>query len=124
MNAKVTMGLRILLGIMMVFFGLNKFAHFMDFPPIPGDGGVLMGIYISSGFMSLIGVLEIAGGVGLLINKFVPLSLTLLIAILFNATMFHVLHDMGNVVGALVGLILGIVLVYAHKDRFKDLLSA
>jgi len=51
MNQKVTMVVRILLGVFMLIFGVNKFANFMPFPPIPGDGGTLMGIYVTSGFM-------------------------------------------------------------------------
>ncbi len=124
MNAKVVMGLRILFGLFCLIFGLNKFIGFMPFPPIPGDGGTLMGIYATSGFLKVIGVLEILGGLALLVNKYVPLALTILIAIMFNAALFHALHDMGSIGGAVLGLILGLVLVYANKGRFSDLLSA
>jgi len=124
MNSKVTMGIRILFGIFCLVFGLNKFLHFMPFPEIPGDGGTLMGIYATSGFMKIIGVLEILGGLALLSNKFVPLALTILVAIMFNAFLFHLLHDMGNIAGALLGLLLALVLVFAFRERFKTLLSA
>jgi len=83
-----------------------------------------MGIYATSGFMKIIGVLEILGGIALLVNKFVPLWVTILVAIMFNAFLFHVLHDMANIAGAVVGLILSLLLVYINKDRFADLLSA
>jgi len=96
----------------------------MEFPAIPGDGGTLMGIYITSGFMKIIGILEILGGLALIAGKFVPLALTFMIAIMFNATVFHGLHDMANIGGGLIGLIFGLVLVYAYKDRFSSLLSA
>lgn len=124
MNAKVTMVLRIFLGLFLFTFGINKFLGFMPFPPIPGDGGILMGIYVSSGFMYLIGILEMAVGIALVSHKFIALALTFGVAILFNATVFHLLHDMGNIMGAAFGLILALVLVYAHKDRFQDLLKA
>jgi len=124
MNSKVTMGIRILFGLFCLIFGLNKFLHFIPTPAVPGDGGTLMGIYATSGFMAIIGVLEILGGLALLVNKFVPLSLTVLIAIMFNALVFHLLHDPANSVGAGLGLVLALVLVYANKDRFSSLLSA
>jgi len=124
MNDKVVMGIRILFGLFCLIFGLNKFLNFMPFPPIPGDGGTLMGIYFTSGFLKLIGILEIVFGLCLLINKYVPLALTVLIAIMFNAAVFHALHDMANIGGAVLGLILGLVLVYANKERFSGLLSA
>lgn len=124
MNSKVVMGIRILLGLFILVFGLNKFLNFIPFPPIPGDGGTLMGIYVSSGFMKVIGILEILAALCLLLNKYVPLTLTVLVAIMFNATLFHLLHDAANVGGAVLGLVLSLVLVYANKDRFKDLLSS
>ena len=124
MNPKVTMGLRILFGAFCLLFGLNKFLGFIAFPPIEGDGGTLMGIYFTSGFLKLIGVLEILGGLALIAGKYVPLALTFMIAIMFNAAIFHALHDMPGIGGAAVGLILGLVLAYAYKDRFSSLLSA
>jgi len=124
MNSKVTMGIRILFGLFCLIFGLNKFIGFMPFPPIPGDGGTLMTIYATSGFMKIIGVLEIVFGLALLLGKFVPLALTILGAIMFNAFLFHALHDMGNIAGAVIGCIMSLVLVYAYKDRFSSLLSA
>ncbi len=124
MNSKVTMGLRIFFGLFCLIFGLNKFMGFMAFPAIPGDGGTLMGIYATSGFLKLIGILEILGGLALLAGKFVPLALTFMIAIMFNAAVFHLLHDPANAAGGILGLVLGLVLVYAHKDRFSSLLSA
>ena len=124
MNPKITMGLRILFGVFCLVFGLNKFLGFMPFPEIPGDGGILMGIYATSGFMKIIGVIEILAGLALLLNKFVPLSLTFLVAIMFNALLFHALHDMANIGGAVLGLVLGLLLVYANRGRFSELLSA
>jgi len=123
MNGKIIMGVRILFGIFCIIFGLNKFLNFLPMPPIAGDGGDLMNIYFSSGFMNLVGVLEVLGGLALLINKFVPLSLTILAAIMFNALVFHVLHDMGGIGGAAFGCILTSVLVYANRDRFSGILS-
>ena len=124
MNEKVTMGIRILFGLFCLIFGINKFANFLPAFEIPGDGGVLMGIYMSSGFMKIIGVIEVIGGLALLINKYVPLALTFLIAIMFNAFLFHLLHDPANIGGAIGGLVLGLILVYAYKTRFLSLLSA
>ena len=94
MNEKVVMGIRILFGVFCLIFGLNKFINFLPMPEITGDGGTLMSIYFTSGFMKIIGVLEIVFGLALILNKYVPLSLTILIAIMFNALIFHILHDM------------------------------
>ncbi len=124
MNSKVTLVIRILLAAFMLLFGINKFAQFMPFPPVPGDGGTLMDIYISSGFMGVVGALEIVAGLALLAGKFIPISLTVIIAIMVNATLFHVFHDPATVMGSVIGLVLGVVLVFAYKDKFGTYLNA
>lgn len=124
MNPKVTMGLRILFGIFCLIFGVNKFVGFLPFPEIPGDGGTLMGIYATSGFMKIIGVLEILGGLALIVGKYVPMALVWMTAIMFNAFLFHLLHDMGGIGGAVVGLLLSLLLVYNYKSSFKGLFAS
>ena len=117
------MAIRVILGLFMLIFGVNKFANFLPAFEIPGDGGTLMGIYVTSGFMSLIAVIEILGGICLLINKYVPLAVTFIIAVMFNASVFHALHDLPNIGPAVVCLLLGLVIVYGYRDRFVSLLS-
>ncbi|MEM6380860.1 MAG: DoxX family protein [Bacteroidota bacterium] len=116
--------LQIILGLFMVIIGLNKFLVFTEIPNPPGDGGDLMQIYIKSGFLKLVGFLEILGGVGLLLRKFVPIALTIITAIMFNATVFHLLHDPMGIGPAAFCLLLCLVLVYAYKERLAKFLSS
>ncbi len=116
--------LRLLLGLFMLIIGINKFLVFIEIPNPPGDGGELMQIYIKSGFLRLIGVLEAVGGIALLANRFVPLALTFITAIMFNATVFHGLHDLAGIGPAAFCLLVSLVLVYAYRARFGNLLSA
>ncbi|MEM7105699.1 MAG: DoxX family membrane protein [Bacteroidota bacterium] len=124
MQAKVFLALRLLLGLFMVVLGINKFFGFIDLPSPDGDGGELMRIYATSGFLKLIGILEFAGGLCLLASKFVPLALTFITAIMFNAAIYHGLHDLPGIGPALLSLLLSLALVYDNKDRFSDLLKA
>ena len=124
MNPKITMVIRILLGLFLVAFGLNKFFGFMPMPEMGDPAGTLMGIYASTGFIKMIGGLELLGGVALLVNKFVPLALVFIVAILFNVITFHIFNnDLGNIGGGALSLILSLVLVYANKERFNSILS-
>jgi uncharacterized membrane protein YphA (DoxX/SURF4 family) len=124
MSSKVEMGLRILLGLLFLVFGINKFANFLPPFELSGDGEVLLGIYVSSGFFSIIGALEAIFGLALILNKFVPLALTFLVAIAFNAFIFHLLHDLAGIGGAVVALSLSLILVFLNRDRFSQLLKA
>ena len=70
-NAKVIMGTRIVLGLVLVVFGLNKFLQFMPFPPMPVEAGAFMGALMATGYMMVIvAIVEIAVGVMLLTNKY------------------------------------------------------
>ncbi len=114
--------LRILLGLFMVIIGVNKFLVFIAIPNPPGAGGELMHIYIASGFLKLVGILEVAGGIALLVNRFAPLGLTIITAIMFNATVFHGLHDPSGIGPAAGCLVLSLALVYGNRERFSNLL--
>ena len=124
MNNTLFKVIQVLLGLFMVIIGLNKFLVYIEIPNPPGDGGELMHIYIHSGFLKFIGVLEMLGGLALLANKFVPLALTLITAIMFNASLFHGLHDPAGIGAAALCLLLSLVLVYAHRERFSGVLGA
>ncbi|MFK8057330.1 MAG: DoxX family membrane protein [Saprospiraceae bacterium] len=124
MNSKVALTLRILFAISLVVFGLNKFLHFIPTLPLEGTAGELMNLYVTSGFMKIIGGLEVIGGISLIVNKFAPLSLTFMTAIMFNAVVFHLLHDLAGLGPAVFGLSIALVNVYFYRSRFTNLLSA
>lgn len=124
MSSKVEAVIRILLALSLLVFGLNKFLFFIPAPPLEGTAGELMNIYVTSGFMKLIGGLEVLIGISLLVQKFVPLSLTILAAIIFNAFFFHIFHDPAGVAPTIVALIIVLLNIYFNKTRFADLLRA
>lgn len=124
MSSKIESILRILLALSLVVFGLNKFLHFIPTPSMEGTAGELMDIYVASGFMKMIGGLEVLAGISLLTKLFVPLSLTIMAAIIFNALVFHILHEPAGLAPAVAALIIVLLNIYFNKSRFKDLLSA
>ena len=124
MKSKIALAARILFATPMVLFGLNKFLHYIPTAEFQGAAAELLGIYGESGFLYLIGAIEVLGGLCLIINKFVPLALTFLIAVMFNATLFHLFHDHVGIVPPAVILAIGILNVYLIRDRFTSLLSA
>ena len=80
---------RYLLGFVFVVFGLNGFFHFIPTPPPPGPGGMFMGgLFVSHELFVIMG-LQAIGGVLLLLNRFVPLTLVVLGAITINILLFH-----------------------------------
>lgn len=120
MNSKLTMALRIVLAILLLVFGTNKFFGFipMDAPP----EGSFMAALIATGYMMpLIALSEIIPGFLLLINKWKGLALVWLVPISVNIVFFHLAFDTSTIAPAALVAILNAVLIYANWRKFKTL---
>ena len=114
---------RILLGLIFVFFGSNGFLHFLPMPPLPqGVTGEYLHAFFASGYVYVISGFQIAGGLLLLIGRFVPLGLTILAAIIVNIWAFHLLMAPEGLPPAVVVTILELFLVWSYRDRFAGIL--
>ena len=83
----VTIVARSLLGLIFIVFGLNMFLHFIPMPP-PPEGPArdfMMAVFVSH-YLYVIGALQVAGGVLLLIGRKAPLGLTLLGPVIVNSS--------------------------------------
>ena len=73
---------RVLLGLVFVVFGSNAFLHFIPMPPMQGQAGAFIGALINSGCIYAVALLQVVGGLLLLIGRFIPLGLTLLVPVI------------------------------------------
>ena len=69
---------RSLLGLIFLVFGLNGFFHFIPMPPPSGVAGQFLGSMFATKYLLFVFVIQLIGGVLLLINRYVPLALTIL----------------------------------------------
>jgi putative oxidoreductase len=81
---------RYLLGLIFLTFGLNGFLHFIPMPPPTGVAAQFFGALFVSGLYVVIFALQIVPAVLLLANRYVPLALTILAAVIFNILCFHI----------------------------------
>ena len=109
---------RLLLGLMFAVFGSNAFLHFIPMPPLQGQAGAFIGALISSGYIYPIAVLQVVGGLLLLIGRFVPLGLTLLGPVIVNIVLYHIFLDQSGLLMACAISLLALFLLWAHRDRF------
>ena len=122
MNSKVFMVLRILLGLFVLVFGLNKFIEFLPAPEgMSEDAMTYFGALVNSKTMVLVAIVEIVAGLAFIFNKFGALLALILMSVSVNAVLFHAVLDPGNIVPALGLLILNIAVLYGYKDRYKSL---
>jgi uncharacterized membrane protein YphA (DoxX/SURF4 family) len=115
---------RVLLGLIFTVFGLNGFLHFIPLPPHEGAAAEFMGGLAAAGyFFPLLKGTEIAVGLALLSNRFVPLALVVLAPITINILCFHVLAPAGLPMALLITALQG-GLAWHHRAAFQPLLTA
>ncbi|RLD82538.1 MAG: DoxX protein [Bacteroidetes bacterium] len=124
MNSKVTMALRIVLGLILIIFGANKFIGFMPTPDLPEAAGNFMGALANTGYMfPLIGLVEVIVGLLLVFNKWVAFALVLLAPVAVNMVLFHLKLAPGGIGPAALVTILNVILIYANWDKYKPLFN-
>ena len=115
---------RLLLGLIFLVFGLNGFLNFLSMGPMPtGLAGQFIGALFLSHYYWVVAVLQIAGGLLLLANRFVPLALVLLGPIIVNIICYHVfLNHIGAGLAAVV-TILWFIVFYGKRQYFSGIFA-
>ena len=117
--------LRTILGLAFVVFGLNYFFGFLPQPKnVPADAIAFMVPFIGAKYMGLIKTIEIASGLLLIGNRFVPLALTLLAPILVGITWFHISLEPAALPLPIALVAIEVALAYFYRDAFAPMLQA
>src|SRR5947207_11274244 len=111
---------RVLLGLVFLFFGSNAFFKFMGPPPeMHGQAGAFITALISSGYIYVVAVLQVLGGLCLLFGaRFVPLGLTLLGPMIVNILLFHIFLEPSGLPIAVVTAALALFLLWIYRFKF------
>ncbi|MEC3906892.1 DoxX family membrane protein [Tamlana sp. 2201CG12-4] len=123
MNSKVFMIVRIVLGLFILVFGLNKFLHFIPFGEMSAEAGAYFGALTSAKVLTLVAIVEIVAGLAIIFNKYGALLALILMSVSVNAILFHLTLDPAGIGGAAALFILNILALIGYKDKYKDLLS-
>jgi len=114
---------RFLLGLIFLVLGLNGFLHFIPSSPPPGTAGQFVGALFVSHYLVPIFLLQVISAVLLLINRYVPLALTLLAPIIVNILLIHTLMlPSGLPLALLVTVLWGLVFL-SVRSAFTGLLQ-
>ena len=124
MNPKVLLVARILVALMMITFGLNKFLEFLPPPELSGEAGAYFGAIASANVLTVVGILEIVTGLMFLTGRYMGLALIINAAIAFNALLFHLSLDPAGSGPAALWVVLLIVIFIGIKDKFAEVLKA
>jgi len=109
---------RFLLGLIFTVFGLNGFFHFIPMQPPSGVAGQYLAALFVSHYVIPIFLLQVVGGVLLLVNKYVPLALLLLGPVVVNILMFHGFMAPEGLPLALITTVLWLIVFYGVRSAF------
>lgn len=116
---------RILLGLVFLVFGLDKFYAFIPQGPLPGGvAGQFMGALMASHYIMAVGTFETVGGFLLLINRYAPLALCLLAPVIVNILLTGVLLTRMALPAGIVVAILWIIVYSRHRSAFAGIFQA
>ena len=119
-----TIIVRVLLGLVFVVFGSNIFLHFIPMPPPPATlAGDFSKALMQSHYIYVVGLLQVIGGLLLLIGRYVPLGLTLLGPVIANILLFHIFLDRSGLPLAIIVAVLALFLLWRHRTNFAGLLK-
>ncbi len=119
---------RVLLGLVFFVFGLNGFLWFIPAPPpdqMPKALVEFSTAMMNTGFLfQLVKGTEVAMGLLLLLNRFVPLALVVLAPVIVNIVLVHLLLAPSGAVMAIVILALELYLAWSYRSAFRPMLAA
>ncbi len=114
---------RYLLGLIFLTFGVNGFLHFIPIPPPTGVAAQFLGAIFVSRFYVVLFLLQIVPALLLLANRYVPLALTILGAVVFNILCIHIFMAPAGLPLALLVTTLWCLTVWSVRSAFASILQ-
>ena len=126
--------LQIGLGLMLLLFGFNKFFWFLqdfNFTGYPAAEHLFNALRFSGDdpdagvgyIMNLVGLTEVAVGLLLVLRKWVPFALVMLVPISINIVLFHAFVNLPNIGPAIGVALVNAYLIYKNWDAYRAMFS-
>ena len=116
---------RVVLALLFLLFGLNGFLNFIPVPKdIPQEIITVSMALMKAGYLNVVSAVEIIVAILLLINRFVPLALTLLAPILVGILTFHIALQPATIGPGIVVTLLELYLAWTYRRAFCPMLAA
>ena len=119
----VTTATRLLLGAGLAFAGASMYL-FGNPPPQPGLAGQFDTVFFASHYALFVGAAQLAIGVLLLLNRFVPVALIILAAFVYNSFAFHATMAPSSLWAPFVLIALALPTALRYRAAFAALVTA
>ncbi|HEY0614779.1 MAG TPA: hypothetical protein VGC96_09070 [Candidatus Elarobacter sp.] len=115
---------RVLLGLVFLAAGVSGFLLISNPPPAPpGLAGQFQDVFFRSHWVLFVDGVELIAGLLLLANRFIPLALAMLAAVIANIVVFHLTMAPAGLPIALVLVALWTTLALRHRSAFAPLFA-
>lgn len=117
---------RVLLGLIFAAAGLSGFLLVFAFAPPPappGLAGTFQDVFFRSHWVLFVDGVELIAGILLLANRFVPLALALLAAVIANILVFHITMMPAGLPVALFVALLWVIVALQFRSTFAPLFA-
>lgn len=116
--------IRILLGLLLLIIGLNKFLHFIPMPEMHEPAQQFMSALSETGYvLPAVAIIEIVAGIFIIINKYQALALIVMFPVILSAFLFHLFLDKVGIGTAVIALTINIYLLFINKSSYSELLK-
>ena len=113
-----------LAGVIFLVMGLNGFLNFIPLPPPGGVAGQFMGALFVSHYLIVIMAVQVIAAILLLVNRFVPLALTVLAPVIVNILCFHIFMFPSGLPPALLAAVLWVLIFVRVRPAFAGLFQS
>jgi putative oxidoreductase len=115
---------RYLLAVAFIVFGLNGFLHFLPNGNMPALATQYVTVLAASHYTIPIFAVQLACGILFLINRYIPLALTLIGPVIVNILLFHILMFPIGIGGGVICTICWFILFAKHYQAFAGIFQA
>jgi putative oxidoreductase len=117
---------RLLLGFLYLVFGLDYFLHFIPYQPLHtgAAGAFIAGLKGTGYFYPMQKVIQITGGISLLINRYPAFSAVVLFPISLNVLLFHTLLVPSGWLMGVTLMLPNLLLGYGYREYYKGMFTA
>ncbi|KHJ36710.1 DoxX [Pedobacter glucosidilyticus] len=125
MKSKILFVLSLLFGLMFINAGLNKFFNYMPMPEdIPEAMVKLMAAYTTIVWlMPLVAVVEIIGGVLIIIPRFRALAAIMVLPITVGILLTHIFNEPSGLPIAIAFFAVNIWLLFEYREKYMPLVK-
>ena len=125
MKKNIFLGTQIIVGFLLIMFGLNKFLQFLPMVPMaPQMGEFMTSLYKTGYIFPISGVIQTVAGLAFILNKFTSLMAVLVMPIMINALLSHLFLDPSGSAAAAIIVLALIIIMVKQKDAYVKIFKA